>query len=505
MSNSTCSLNQPSSITLNQPNEVRNFLSLPTFGSDPDSSTFVKRDSHRLLFPDGRPFKIVGPNIYWLAIDENVGSTASFPSSQRVLDAFATAATMGATTVRSTTLGVSLGTKNAIEPQLGNFNSQALDQLGFVVYVARLYAIKLIIPLTDQYDYYHGGYRTFLRWRGISDTNSSAFYDTSSIVYQDFITYITTILNFTNPYTQMKISEDPTILAWETGNELDRPDPKWTRSVAETIKTLAPNQLVGSGRYGVNRDDLGIESIDLVVTFDDEYQYEETLSARTNQVEVSNPQNLYQSYLSTDHFYPPSSDRYFSGLTLATDHSKVYFAGEFDWTGRSHNWISLLSIIIPGLIFLGLALSLYMMKTSRFPYRPPLRYKRKPFLVEKWHLALLLAVISIFVLGGIGYSVGVGWNGLESLLSTMENSGGNGGLYWSLFGRDDGCCGFVNHNDGFTLHYPGQGDAERQRISRLVTHAARIGGRIKFQKTESVPWVNVVCPQIGWTNSSLSM
>ncbi|EGG06221.1 uncharacterized protein MELLADRAFT_71967 [Melampsora larici-populina 98AG31] len=267
MSNSSCSLTQPSSITLNQPNEVRRFLSLPAFGSDPDSNTFIKRASHRLIFPDGRPFKIVGPNIYWLAIDENVGSTGSFPSSQRILDAFATAATMGATTVRSTTLGVSLGSKNAIEPHLGSFNTQALDHLGFVVYVARLYAIKLIIPLTDQYDYYHGGYRTFLRWRGIPDTNSSAFYDTSSIVYEDFTSYITTILNYTNPYTQMKLSEDPTILAWETGNELDGPDPKWTKSVAETIKNLAPNQLVGSGRYGVNKEDLTIESIDLVYDF----------------------------------------------------------------------------------------------------------------------------------------------------------------------------------------------------------------------------------------------
>lgn len=470
MSNSSCPLAQPSSITLNQPNEVRTFLSLPAFGSDPDSNTFVKRDSHRLSFPDGRPFKIVGPNIYWLGIDENVGNTVSVPSSQRILDAFATAATMGATTVRSTTLGVSLGTKNAIEPHLGNFNTEALDHLGFVVYVARLYAIKLIIPLTDQYDYYHGGYRSFLRWRGISDTNSSAFYDTSSIVYQDFITYITTILTYTNPYTQTKLSEDPTILAWETGNELDGPDPNWTKSVAETIKNLAPHQLVGSGRYGVNQDDLGIDSIDLV----------------------------------TDHFYPPSSSRYTSGLNLATEHSKVYFAGEFDWKGRSHNWISLFAIIIPGLIFLGLALTLCLIKAYRFPYRISLRARRKPLLVRKWHLGLILAVVAIFVLGGIGYSVGVNWDGLESLLSTMESSGGNGGLYWSLLGRDDGCCGFVNHNDGFSLHYPGQGDDDRRRISRLVTHAARIGGRIKLQEMASVPWVNVVCPQIGWTNSSIN-
>lgn len=52
----------------------------------------------------------------------------------------------------------------------------------------------------------HGGYRTFLRWRGISDSNSNEFYDPTSIVFNDFQTYIITILNHTNPYTQVSQS-----------------------------------------------------------------------------------------------------------------------------------------------------------------------------------------------------------------------------------------------------------------------------------------------------------
>lgn len=69
----------------------------------------------------------------------------------------ATAAAMGATAIRSTTLGVSVGSPLTISPSLGNFSEDALRVTDFAVYAARMYGIRLIIPLTDQYDYYHGG------------------------------------------------------------------------------------------------------------------------------------------------------------------------------------------------------------------------------------------------------------------------------------------------------------------------------------------------------------
>jgi hypothetical protein len=49
----------------------------------------------------------------------------------------ATAATMGATTVRSTTLGVSVGYPLTVEPSLGVFNEDALRIIDYAVYAAR--------------------------------------------------------------------------------------------------------------------------------------------------------------------------------------------------------------------------------------------------------------------------------------------------------------------------------------------------------------------------------
>ena len=66
------------------------------------------------------------------------------------------------------------------------------------------------------------------------------------------------------------MAEDPTILAFETGNELGGtklsrfpPPIAWTTSVANRLKSLAPNTLVMSGSYGVVAEELAIASVDI--------------------------------------------------------------------------------------------------------------------------------------------------------------------------------------------------------------------------------------------------
>lgn len=48
----------------------------------------------------------------------------------------ATAATMGATTIRSTTLGCSVGAPLTVEPSLGVFNEDALRVIDYAIYAA---------------------------------------------------------------------------------------------------------------------------------------------------------------------------------------------------------------------------------------------------------------------------------------------------------------------------------------------------------------------------------
>src|SRR5713226_1730799 len=78
------------------------------------SVKFVERFGSQLLFK-GNVFRFSGANIYWLGLDENVGGI-DYPTSFRVDDALATAREMGATVVRSHTLGISTGCPLCIEP-----------------------------------------------------------------------------------------------------------------------------------------------------------------------------------------------------------------------------------------------------------------------------------------------------------------------------------------------------------------------------------------------------
>lgn len=67
------------------------------------------------------------------------------------------------------------------------------------------------------------------------------------------------LLNRTNTCNGRRYGDDPTILAWETGNEMNwrgmRPaPPSWTLIVAKHLKSRAPRTLVMDGSFARNDD-----------------------------------------------------------------------------------------------------------------------------------------------------------------------------------------------------------------------------------------------------------
>jgi len=114
-----------------------------------------------VLLLDGKPWKAVGPNIYWLGLDENVTppagapyyapSKASYPTKGRITEAMAIVKAMGGTAVRAHTLGVSTGNPLSVMPTLGAVNEAAFETIDWAVYQARAYGLRLMIPLTDNW------------------------------------------------------------------------------------------------------------------------------------------------------------------------------------------------------------------------------------------------------------------------------------------------------------------------------------------------------------------
>jgi len=224
-----------------------------------------------------------------------------------------TLVTMGATLIRGHTLGVSVGNPLSMMPELDTFNEAAFDSMDWAVFQAGVKGLRIMAPLIDNYDYYHGGKYDFLRFRGINisftatpiDPLVMQFYTNETII-SDFKNYIHHLLTHKNQFNGLTYAEDPTIFAYETGNELGGPifgdkdvPVAWTTEIARYVKELAPNKLVIDGTYGVNTTHLSIKEIDIL----------------------------------SDHFYPLNNTKLNEDIALVEAANKVYLAGEIDWTG----------------------------------------------------------------------------------------------------------------------------------------------------------------------------
>lgn len=205
------------------------------------------------------------------------GFSVGYPEKGQIREAFASAVAMGATTVRSHTLGVSTGTPLSIWPTASATNEAAFDSIDYSIFAARNYGIRLIIPLTDNYNYYHGGKLDFLKWSNLSVNNSAAFYTNPQVIGL-YKSYISTVLNHVNTYTGVAYKNDPTIMAWETGNELGGyglkdgpPTASWTADITAYIKSIALHHLVIDGSDGLTNSTgkltshaLEVDTVDIV-------------------------------------------------------------------------------------------------------------------------------------------------------------------------------------------------------------------------------------------------
>ncbi|OAV92899.1 hypothetical protein PTTG_02733 [Puccinia triticina 1-1 BBBD Race 1] len=148
-------------------------------------------------------------------------------------------------------------------------NWRSIDK---ALHLSRQHGVRVIIPIINQ-DYgpvdtnWVGNFNDLIRHRyniqNYTDAQRAVdwFTDREMIVgYKQIITYF---LNRINTYNGIRIGDDQTILAFETGNEMnwgrenqtihDRPAPaNWTIEIAKHIKSLAPKTLVMDGSYSRN-------------------------------------------------------------------------------------------------------------------------------------------------------------------------------------------------------------------------------------------------------------
>ncbi|GAA6003707.1 hypothetical protein JCM10207_003557 [Rhodosporidiobolus poonsookiae] len=367
-------------------------------GTLPKPTSFVKKEKggQRLLL-DGENFRMVGPNMYWLCEDENVDPVGAWTSKTRIREALAIAVAMGANTVRVFSCGTSVGNKTAyhLEENDGEWQDEAWDVRDYALYAAREYGLRVVITLTSNWDYYHGGKYTFLRWFGISEENKGELFYSNQQAIEAFHEYVEGLLTHKNPYTGKTWAEDPTIVALETGNELGGyinaemwPPANWTESLIDVIKKHDKNHLIMDGVAGF-------------------WNY----TSKTYAPSVNYPRNV--ALVTTE-------------IPIAGNSSKNFVVSEYDWTTNTDK------------------------------------------------------------------------DTLDDFLALLETEEWFGDLAWSVFGHDDQCCNYVEHNDGYSLYYPNGNrnstgdldDATQSNILKLVQHWYRVTGR---DTPAALP--GVACPQ----------
>jgi mannan endo-1,4-beta-mannosidase len=260
--------------------------------------SFVTRSGTK-LFLNGKPFRFAGANVDYLALASDsfgkIGCTdLYYPSKYMIDDAFATLNKMGGGVARVWS-SASQGCALCVEPELGRFNERALRQLDYVVCSAGQHHVRLILLFVDPWGYYTGGILQFQKWRGGGD-----FFRDATLI-ADYKRYVSVLINRKNTYTGIAYKDDPAILGWQPGNELQDSALAWDREIARYIKLLDPNHLVFSGNtaHGTEPERAAIPEIDVV-------------------------DKHYYSLLKT----PWSFDRDRKAVEQA---GKVFMVGEFGW------------------------------------------------------------------------------------------------------------------------------------------------------------------------------
>jgi mannan endo-1,4-beta-mannosidase len=223
------------------------------------------------LMEDGQPFRFISFNIPNLhLVEDNLvfdnDNAWRWPDTFEITDALASVHQQGGRVVRTYVLSVIRTNdppgvpRHVLGP--GRFNEDGFRALDHVLQIANRIGVRLILPFVDNWSWW-GGRAEYAGFRG---KTKDEFW-TDPQVIADFKETIRFVVNRTNSLTGLPYREDPAILCWETGNELQSP-PSWTRDIAAFIKRLDTNHLVMDGYHSteIRNESLAIPAVDIVTT-----------------------------------------------------------------------------------------------------------------------------------------------------------------------------------------------------------------------------------------------
>lgn len=217
---------------------------------------FITVDGPELMNGD-EPFRFISFNVPTLlyvedemAFDQT--NPYRLPTEFELRDVFESVRQMGGQVVRAYTIPV----RNTNFPPEsvtyveapGVFNEEAFRAMDMAIALAAEYEIRLVIPLVNNWEWM-GGRPNYAAFRGLE---SDAFWTDRQLI-EDFKLTIEHVLGRVNTVTGIPYRDDPTIMAWETGNELQNP-PEWGIEITRYMRSLDPNHLIIDGFHAIHTD-----------------------------------------------------------------------------------------------------------------------------------------------------------------------------------------------------------------------------------------------------------
>lgn len=299
------------------------------------------------FFLNGEVFRFVGTNAYYLPNYEKIGPQVV----ENSLNAFK-AANISVVRMWAFYDGYDCGyssvapDENVIQMHPGVFDEEALQNLDLVIAKGKQMGLLFILPFINYWDEL-GGICQYNTWAGAEDPSMNMnFFLNNEQTQKWYRDYIYMILNRVNTYTGVAYKDEPAIMSWQIMNEGRNKgeNPKilrdWYREIAQYIKSIAPNQLVGTGEEGL---DDGVPPIYSVQEYSNIYvlQADEGTSYLLN---TSIPEIDYGNA----HWYPTefgfgyaiSTDLLIAQDTWMTDHKRIanmvdkpFVLGEYGFPG----------------------------------------------------------------------------------------------------------------------------------------------------------------------------
>lgn len=232
-----------------------------------DDSPFVQIKDGKFML-NGEVFRFVGTNAYYLPNYEKIDPAVV----DDALNAFK-AADISVIRMWAFYDGYDCGyssvdpEENVIQTRPGVYNEEALQDLDLVIAKGKKIGLRFILPFINYWDEL-GGICQYNTWAGADNPSVNMDFflnnDQTQKWYRD---YISMLLNRVNTFTGVAYKDEPAIMSWQIMNEGrnkgENPEilRDWYREIAQYIKEIAPDQLLGTGEEGFDDGTPSVYSI----------------------------------------------------------------------------------------------------------------------------------------------------------------------------------------------------------------------------------------------------